>query len=78
MGYAELQQILSEAVVRGWITGDARTYYENGVKASFLFYQTYATDYSKYVTPAAAETYLQGDSVKFSDDLTNEEKIKRI
>ena len=35
MGYAELQQVLAEAVVRGWISGDAKTYYENGVKASF-------------------------------------------
>lgn len=37
MGYAELQQILAEAVVRGWIDGDAQTYYENGVRASFSF-----------------------------------------
>ena len=30
MGYAELQQILAEAVVRGWISGNAQTYYEKG------------------------------------------------
>jgi hypothetical protein len=78
MGYAELQQVLAEAVVRGWITGNAQTYYENGVNASFLFYQTYATNYSQYVTPAAAATYLQGDSVKFSNDFSNDEKLKRI
>ena len=78
MGYAELQQIMAEAVVRGWISGDAKTYYENGVKASFLFYQTYAKTYSQYVTPAAASKYLLGDKVKFTDDLTTDEKIERI
>jgi len=37
MSYAELQFILAEAVVRGWITGNADTYYRNGIKASLEF-----------------------------------------
>lgn len=37
MGYAELQFILAEAVVRGWITGDADAYYKNGIRASLEF-----------------------------------------
>ncbi|WP_119081217.1 SusD/RagB family nutrient-binding outer membrane lipoprotein [Chitinophaga alhagiae] len=37
MSYAELQFILAEAVVRGWITGDANTYYKNGISASLEF-----------------------------------------
>ena len=78
MGYAELQQILAEAVVRGWIQGDAKQYYENGVKASFDWYHTYAGDYSQYVTDAAASAYLQGDKVKWNDQLSNEQKIERI
>lgn len=78
MGYAELQQILAEAVVRGWISGNAKQYYENGVKASFLFYQTYASKYASYVTPEAADEYLKGNLVKFDDSLTAEQKIERI
>lgn len=78
MGYAELQQILAEAVVRGWINGDAKQYYENGVKASFLFYQTYASKYAQYVTSDKANEYLKGDLVKFDDNLTREQKIERI
>jgi len=78
MGYAELQQVLAEAAVREWISGDAGQYYENGVKASFLFYETYATDYAQYVSTDAALQYLQEDLVKFSDDLTTEQKIERI
>lgn len=81
MGYAELQQILAEAAVRGWIpneNNEDKLYYENGVKASFAFYETFATDYAQYVTANAAQQYLQGDLVKFSDDLTAEQKIERI
>ena len=78
MGYAELQQVLAEAAVRGWIGGDARQYYENGVRASFEFYETYATEYSQYVTQDAAATYLAGPLVKFDDTLTDEQKIERI
>ncbi len=32
---AESQFLLAEAVLKGWISGDARTYYENGIKLSF-------------------------------------------
>ena len=78
MGYAELQQILAEACVRGWISGDAKTYYDNGVRASFLFYQKYATRYASYLTPEAADKYLQGSLVKLDNSLTAEQKIERI
>ena len=78
MGYAELQQVLAEAVVRGWIQGDAKQYYENGVRASFEFYETYATEYSQYVTQEDAATYLAGQLVRFDDTLTDEQKIERI
>jgi hypothetical protein len=38
LGYAEVQFILAEAVVRGWIGGVASDYYRNGIQASMLFY----------------------------------------
>ncbi len=38
MTYAELQFLLAEAAEKGWISGDAKTFYENGVNASFEFY----------------------------------------
>jgi hypothetical protein len=37
MQYAELQFALAEAVERGYISGDARAYYENGIKAHFAY-----------------------------------------
>ena len=78
LGYAELQQILAEAAVRGWISGSAQQYYEQGVRASFEWYNTYAGDYAQYVTAEAADKYLQGDNVKWDDNLTAEQKIERI
>lgn len=78
MGYAELQQILAEAAVRGWIDGDAKTYYENGVRASFKFYETYAEDYSRYVTEEAADDYLTHNLVSFDNSMSEDEKIERI
>ena len=38
MQYAELQFALAEAAERGYITGNANTYYQNGVTASFTYY----------------------------------------
>ena len=78
LGYAELQQILAEAVVKGWISGDAGQYYENGVRASFAWYNTYSGNYAQYVTADDANKYLKGDLVKWDDCLTQEQKIERI
>ncbi|MCC6461383.1 MAG: SusD/RagB family nutrient-binding outer membrane lipoprotein [Saprospiraceae bacterium] len=38
MTYAELEFLLAEAAEKGLISGDAKTFYENGVNASFAFY----------------------------------------
>jgi hypothetical protein len=40
MQYVEVQFILAEAAQKGLITGDAKTYYENGVAASFEYWDT--------------------------------------
>ncbi len=53
MGYAELQFILAEAVVRGWISGDANTYYKNGIQASLSF-----SNFNNAYTEARMNTYL--------------------
>ncbi len=78
MGYAELQQILAEAVVRGWIDGDAQTFYENGIRASFSFYATYAKDYSVYLDSNEADAYLSNELVDLAQAANQEEKIERI
>jgi len=37
LGYAEQQFILAEAVLRGWISGDASAYYKKGIEAAMSF-----------------------------------------
>lgn len=76
MTYAELQFLLAEARQKGWIsTGDAATYYENGIRANF--------DYWKSIVPAAYNldidmpaNYLTQPSVALTG--TDAEKLEKI
>ncbi len=56
MGYAEQELIISEAISRNWITGagDAKEHYENGIRASFSFYNV------------GIENYLLEPSISFN------------
>ncbi len=60
MSYAEQELILAEAAIRGWLgtAADAKVHFENAVRASFGFYESYAKGYSSYLTSGAASTYL--------------------
>lgn len=78
LGYTEQQLILAEAVVRGWISGDDRALYESAVKASFRFYEKYASTVAGYLDEEAATAYLQGEKVVYSPSLTKDQKIERI
>ncbi len=78
IGYAEQQLIIAEAVVRGWMSGDETEYYNQGVKASFKFYETYAKGYGSYLTPAVAEAYLARPVNDLATATTAEEKIEKI
>ncbi|PWV47628.1 SusD/RagB family nutrient-binding outer membrane lipoprotein [Chitinophaga sp. S165] len=50
IGYAETQFTLAEAVVRGWINGNAATYYNKGVQASMQFYKIPQDSIDTYLT----------------------------
>jgi hypothetical protein len=78
LGYPEVQFILAEAVVRGWIAGNAKTYYENGVKGSFEFYNMYAEKYAQYVEPADADNYLLNTLVNYDNATSDDERIELI
>ena len=58
MKYDEVQFIMAEAAQRGWISGDAKTYYENGIKGSF--------DYWEVEMPAG---YLTQTGVAYNEEL---------
>lgn len=57
LGYSEIQFILAEGVVRGWIAGDANTYFRNGIQASMLFYN---------IEQSAITSYLQQNSLQLT------------
>lgn len=78
LGYPELQFILAEAAVRGWISANPATLYENGIRASFEFYNTYAEDYAEYVDDDATTSYLQDNLVNFSNANSEDEQIEFI
>lgn len=78
LGYPEQQFILAEAVVRGWITGNDKAYYESGVKASFKFFEMYAKNYNSYFTEEACAAYLTHEHVAYLPILTNNQKIEYI
>jgi len=58
MGYAELQFILAEAANRGWISGNAGTYYKNGIRASLEF-----SDFGNTYSDGDIQTYLDQPSI---------------
>lgn len=78
IGYAEQQLTIAEAIVRGWVAGDAASYYEDGVKSSFKFYETYAKGLGTYVTEAKANTYLAKPINSFATAATDQAKIEKI
>lgn len=78
MGYTEQQLILAEAVVRGWINGNDKDFYESAVKASFQFYSDNVPELSQYLDEQAADVYLRGEKVKYDSSFSYDKKIELI
>lgn len=68
MSAAESYFLQAEAVARGWGTGDAKALYENGIRASFLYWD---------LTQAQASAYLSQPVVSFPAG-TLEQKLDAI
>jgi hypothetical protein len=58
LGFQELQFSLAEATNAGWITGDAQTYYERGIRADMGFYGVPAEEVNTFL----ANNVYQGDN----------------
>jgi hypothetical protein len=58
---SELKFILAESVVKGYITGDAKQYYEDGIKASMDYYKSVSG-----VNISATMTYLNQPGVAYN------------
>ena len=59
MNYSELQFLLAEASKEGWISGNAKNYYDNGVKASFAYWKV----------DQDMDAYLSQNGVKYDGKL---------
>jgi hypothetical protein len=77
MTFAEQQLILAEAAVRGWISSNAKTYYEDGVKAALSDIMATKASYAhtKAITQSYIDGYFTGEAAFKS---TAEEQLKQI
>ena len=76
--FAEQQLILAEAVLKGWISGDAKAYYESGVKAALTDVMTQASASYAHEMPVTADyinSYFTGEAAFKS---TAGEQLKQI
>jgi hypothetical protein len=58
MGYPELQFILAEAAVRGWISGSADAYYKKGIEGSLNF-----SNFNDTYSGSDIDTYLDQPAI---------------
>lgn len=70
MNYAELKFILAEAAIKGWISGSAETYYNDGILNSIkLWLPSWSVPITNYVVAA---------DIAWDDTETLDEKMERI
>ena len=77
--YSDVNFILAEACVRGFITGDAKKYYEEGVRAAMTFIGSNTPDSytrGRKITPEYIEEYLKNPGVAFEQ--TAQRQIQQI
>lgn len=80
IGYAEQCFNIAEGIVRGWMPGDAKEYYERGVRAAMSFVKEYTPDVYVSGRPAITEEYivdyLSNGRASFASD--SETRLKQI
>ena len=67
MNYAELQFLLSEAALKGYISADAKTYYDNGVINAITFWGV-----------AVPEGQLENEFIKWNPEESMDRKMEKI
>lgn len=81
LGYADMNFILAEAAERGWITGSAKAYYEEGIRASFRFVKaTVPAEYNhgREITDAYVDAYLAGPHVAYKEHGVAADRLQQI
>lgn len=79
--YAEQCFIIAEAIEEGWVSGDAQTYYEDGVKAQLSYYMnlphTAGLVHSMEITQTYIDSYFTGDAA-YKTAGSKEDRLKQI
>lgn len=77
ISYSELNFILAEAALRGWInSGTAEQYYNTAITANFDFYRKYVKNAGELFTNFDLQKYLKNDKVALSG--TAEQKMEQV
>lgn len=81
LGYADMNFILAEAAERGWINKPAKQYYDEGIRASFLFVRsTVPAEYNNGVTitDEYIDNYIGSEKVAYKENATSTDRLKQI
>lgn len=76
MNYAEVQFIMAEAAVKGWISSAAGTHYTEGALASIRLWLPAWPDVTTGITNI--DEFLAAADIQWQEELTLEEKMERI
>lgn len=69
IGYGEQQLILAEACLRKWISGNAETYYKEGIKANMTFVRNNTPEkfaHERVMNDAYINNYLDGENIQLT------------
>ena len=78
MQYSEVQFILAEAVTKGWITGDAKTFFYKGIASAINYW---VSNFPESITSANFTTHLENmaaGSAAWDDNLSLNNKMELI
>lgn len=80
LNYAELQFILAEAAAKGWISGSAENYYNNGVLNSItLWLPLWPTIINSQTgLPNDVKTFVVAADIQWDNNASLEDKMERI
>lgn len=79
--YAEQCFIIAEAIEEGWMSGNAQTYYENGVKAQLSYYMslpnTTGNVHGRPITQTYINNYFTGEAA-FKTNGSKQDRLEQI
>jgi hypothetical protein len=79
--YAEQCFIIAEAIEEGWVSGNAQTYYENGVKAQLSYYMnlphTAGLVHGMEITQSYIDNYFTGEAA-YKTGGSKEDRLKQV